>query len=130
MIEVSHYECVLPRLPRSLVIEKGRDGPYAVAVSRNGRVLFLSERPLGDLAGRQVVLAVRPWLRSEGGARRTRGTSVLVRMRAPARHAVTPTEAVVAPAAPGACLACLPLSPRGVLAFVTQSPNPSAPARA
>jgi hypothetical protein len=116
--EVSHYACVLPRFQRSLVIEKGRDGRYAVAISRNGRVLFLSDQPLGELAGQAVVLAIRPWFRSEGGTRRVRGTSILVLTRLPAERPVTTATSVVAASEPPDAFRVVPLSPRGVLALM------------
>lgn len=119
MTAVDHYACVLPRFERSLVIEKGWDGRYAVAISRNGRVLFLSERPLGELADEAVVLAVRPWFRRDGEGRRTaRGTSVLVRTATPSRRPVVAAEAIVASSESSSALAVLPLSRSGLLSLL------------
>jgi hypothetical protein len=40
---------------------KGRQGLFDVEVSRNGRVLFLSPRPLGDVPEERVFIVVCPW---------------------------------------------------------------------
>lgn len=84
-------------------------------------MLFLSERPLGELADERVV-AVRPWFRAGGAARRPRGTSVLVRASPPVSRPVTHATAVVGAAdVPGALLT-LPLSPRGALTLTKPEP--------
>jgi hypothetical protein len=113
--ETSFYSCELPALGRAHVIPKGREGLFELTVSRNGRVLFLSERPLAELAGAQVVLALRPW------SRRTGGTVVQVRSRPPTRRPVRDSAAVVAADRPQGALAVLPLSPRAQLALYEPS---------
>ena len=109
MTETSFYSCFWPAFPRGLVIDKGREGRFRISISRNGRVLFLSERPLAELAGAPVVLAVRPWLD------RSSGTIVQIRGRSPARRPVEPVEARLAFEEPDAESRVLPLSPRAFL---------------
>ena len=109
MSETAFYSCRLPAFPRGLVIGKGREGRFHVSISRNGRVLFLSERPLAEFSGEPAVLAVRPWLD------RTSGTIVQVRERPPGRRPVEPVEARLVPERPLGELRFLALSPRGFL---------------
>ena len=115
MSEASFYACALPALERAHVIPKGREGLFELTLSRNGRVLFLSERPLEELAGQRVVLALRPW------PRRREGTLVQVRARSPARRPVRQSAAVVAAERPPGALAVLPLSPRAQLVLYAPS---------
>ncbi len=58
-------------------------------VSRNGKVLFLSERPLAALADELVFALVRPW------RDRNNGTIVQIRLRPPWRRPVLAAEASV-----------------------------------
>ena len=109
VIETTFYSCRLPEFPRGLVIDKGREGRFHLSISRNGMVLFLSERPLAELAGAQVILAVRPWLD------RTSGTIVQVRGRRPARRPVQPADARLVLERPLEERRVVPLSPRGFL---------------
>ncbi len=109
MSETAFYSCRLPAFPRGLVIDKGREDRFHFSISRNGMVLFLSERPLAELAGAPVVLAVRPWLD------RTSGTIVQVRARPPAHRPVQPVEARLVPERPLGEPRALALSPRGFL---------------
>ena len=109
MTETSFYSCSWPEFPRGLVIDKGREGRFRVSISRNGSVLFLSERPLAELAGKSVVLAVRPWLD------RSSGTIVQIRPRPPARRPVEPVEARLVPERPIGESRVLSLSPRAFL---------------
>lgn len=119
MTEVAHYACDLPRFSRAVVIPKGQDGGYALSVSRNGRVLFLSERPLEELAGKAVVVAIRPWYRRDtDGSRSVWGTSLLVRPSPPVGREVVAASAVVGVSAPRDAAVVLPLSRTGMLSFV------------
>ena len=110
-----HYACVLPALPRALVIPKGRDGLFCAAVSRNGRVLFLSRRPLDELAGREVVLRVAPW------PGRRAGTIVQVRERPPLRGSPVAATAHVGEPVESAAVS-LALTPAARLALVPAEP--------
>ena len=117
MSETAFYSCRLPALPRGLVIAKGREGRFHLSVARNAKVLFLSERPLAELSGAPVVLAVRPWLD------RTSGTIVQVRERPPARRPVEPVEARLVHERPLGGLRFLALSPRGFLLLAALAPH-------
>ncbi len=68
--------CQLPSLPRALLIAKGRQSLFHLAISRNGRVLFLSEQPLAELVDKPVYVLFRPW------PDRKNGTIVQIRRRA------------------------------------------------
>lgn len=105
------FRCRLPSFSRALLIPKGRQSLFDLAVSRNRRVLFLAERPLAALVEEPVYVLVRPW------QDRNDSTIVQVRFRPPWQRPMLAAEASVAPEPPTDAFLALPLSPRGVLAF-------------
>lgn len=101
--------CQLPSLPRALLIPKGRQSLFHLAISRNGRVLFLSEQPLAELVDMPVYVLVRPWPDCKNG------TIVQIRLRRPWQRPVLAAAASVLGERPTDALLALPLSPRGAL---------------
>jgi len=85
------FRCRLPSFSRALLIPKGRQSLFHLAVSRNGRVLFLSEWPLAALVEEPVYVLVRPW------QDRNDSTIVQVRLRPLWQRPVLAAEASLAP---------------------------------